>query len=86
MPNLKQVDLGTALDEKEIDGQIYPAVVENQNDYIIHNYEELLEQLKSLKMEARINTRPFKEPVFYKDYNALAIVIKIVEAKLQRDK
>lgn len=86
MSNLKQVDLGTALDEKETDGQIYPAVAKNRNDYIIHNYEELLEQLKSLKMEARINTRPFKEPVFYKDYNALAIVIKIVEAKLQRDK
>ena len=86
MPNLKQVDLGTALDEKEIDSQIYPAVAKNHNDYIIHNYEELLEQLKSLKMEARINTRPFKEPVFYKDYNALAIVIKIVEERYNESK
>ena len=53
---------------------------EEKQQFIIHNKQELLDQLKSLKQEAKINMHsPLQESIFYKDYNALAIAIKVIE-------
>ena len=62
----------------DMDLQIYP-VDGNKEDYIIKTREELINQLESLKQEARLNTKPFKEPIFYKDYNALSVAINVLK-------
>ena len=62
----------------DMDLQLYPADG-NKEDYIIKTREELINQLESLKQEARLNTKPFKEPIFYKDYNALSVAIDVLK-------
>lgn len=64
----------------KLDVQIYPVgMYENKDLFLIHNKEEIIQQLRSLQYEAKLNTSTFKDPVFYKDYNALKIVIETIE-------
>ena len=62
----------------ESDLQIYPVGCDKE-EYIIKTREELINQLESLKQDALINTKPFKEPIFYKDYNALSVAIDVLK-------
>lgn len=68
-----------------LENQIYPAKNSNEKEkYVITSKEELLKQLKSLKDDAFISAHnPFHDPVFYKDYNALSIAIKILEKEVE---
>lgn len=68
-----------------LEGQIYPVSKRNEKEnYVITSKEELLKQLKSLKDDAFISAHnPFHDPVFYKDYNALSIAIKILEKEVE---
>lgn len=61
--------------------QIYPVAKEDTKDnYLIITKEQLINQLHSLKIEANINIKDrLLEPIFYKDYNALAWAIEILE-------
>ena len=62
------------------DMQIYPiAHIKEKEKYIINNYQELIQQLRSLKEDAKINAMgPLHEEVFYKDYNALKIILDLL--------
>lgn len=70
-----------------LENQIYPVKNSNEKEkYVITSKEELLKQLKSLKDDAFISAHnPFHDPVFYKDYNALSIAIKILEKEVKED-
>lgn len=61
--------------------QIYPVAKEDIKDnYLIITKEQLINQLQSLKLDAHINIKDrLLEPIFYKDYNALAWAIEILE-------
>lgn len=67
--------------------QIYPVKNRNEKEnYVITSKKELLKQLKSLKEDAFMNAHnAFREPVFYKDYNALKIAIKILEKAVEEN-
>lgn len=68
-----------------LENQIYPVKNRNEKEnYVITSKEELLKQLESLKNDAFISAHnPFRDPVFYKDYNALSIAIKILEKEVE---
>ena len=68
-----------------LEGQIYPARKSKYKEqYVIASKKELLEQLKSLQEDAFMNAHTkFSDPVFYKDYNALKIAIKILEKEVE---
>lgn len=60
--------------------QIYPIErKDNKDEYLIKNKKELIEQLRSLKFDVRINAVNLKETVFYRDYNALSCAIEFLE-------
>ena len=68
-----------------LEGQLYPArKSKDKEQYVLASKKELLLQLKSLQADAFINAHnPFHDPVFYKDYNALSIAIKIIEQEVK---
>lgn len=62
------------------DRQVAPAAVKEKDKYLIHNAEELIKQLESLREDAKINMHNgLKEEIFYKDFNALTIAIDIIK-------
>lgn len=70
--------------DKYLDSQVYPiGMLESKQLFIIQNKEELIKQLKSLKEEAMLNMRTFKDPVFYRDFNALKIVIEMLKKEIR---
>lgn len=68
-----------------LEGQIYPVSKrKDKEQYVITSKKEMLSQLKSLKEDAFLNAHnPYHEPVFYKDYNALSMAIKIIEMEVE---
>ena len=64
--------------------QVYPVEAGGEDEdkafYIISNKNELIKQLESLKLDAKENMRgKFCKEIFYKDRNALAIVIDLLK-------
>lgn len=62
----------------DFETQLHP-IDQDQENYIIHDLKELIKQIKSLKLDARINSRnELHQAIFYKDYNALSIVLNLL--------
>lgn len=65
--------------------QLYPlAHAADKEKYLINDFKELIEELESLRHEAALMiqarfTEP--EPVFYRDFNALGIIINLLIEK-----
>lgn len=50
---------------------------------MINSVEELINQLKSLREDAKTNMHsPLRDAVFYRDFNALTIAITFIEEEM----
>lgn len=64
----------------KFDRQVVPIDFRESDKGIIHNKEELIKQLESLREDAKFNMHnELHEIIFYRDFNALTVAINIIK-------